>query len=65
MASGSSNNRGRACQLNLNEMYNGRVSTQPSLLLSQQTPRLKQSKFFPHNIDNKVKLNRMKILGMI
>jgi hypothetical protein len=38
MASGSNNNRGRARQLNLNETYSGRVSSQPSFQSSQQTP---------------------------
>jgi hypothetical protein len=37
MASGSNNNRGRARQLHLNEIYSGRMSFQPSFQLSQQT----------------------------
>lgn len=59
MASGSNNNRGRARQLNLNEMYNGRVSSQssiqssqPSIQSSQQTPRFEQFGIFSQNMDS-------------
>ena len=38
MAYGSNNNHGRAHQLNLNEIYSGRMSSQPSFQSSQQTP---------------------------
>lgn len=40
MAFGSDNNHGRVRQVNLNKMYDGRVSSQPSIQLSKQAPGL-------------------------
>ena len=51
MASGSNNNRGRARQLNLNEVFGGRVSSQPSFQSSQQTPGF-EHEIFSLNMDN-------------
>ena len=51
MAFGSNNNRGRARQLNLNEIYIERVSPQPSFQSSQQTPVF-EHKISSLNMDN-------------
>jgi hypothetical protein len=51
MAFGSNNNRGRARQLNLNEIYIGRVSSQPSFQSSQQTSEFEYGISFL-NMDN-------------
>ena len=52
MASGSNNNCGRARQLNVNEIFGERVSSQPSFQSSQQTPRFEHEIIF-FNMDNK------------
>ena len=52
MASGRNNNHRKTNQLNLNEMYNGKIWYQPSIQLFEQTPGLKQSATFPHNMNN-------------
>ena len=51
MASGSNNIRGRARQLNLNEVFGGRVSSQPSFQSSQQTLGF-EHEIFSLNMDN-------------
>lgn len=57
MASESNNHRGRTRQLNINEMYIGRISSQLSIESCQETPWLERSEIFPHNMDNESKLN--------
>ena len=51
MASKSNNNRGRARQLNLNEIFGGRVSSQSSFQSSQQTPEFEHG-IFSLNMNN-------------
>ena len=46
MTLGSNNNHGRGRDLNLNEMYNGSVSSQPLVQSSQQTSGLINLKIF-------------------
>lgn len=52
MAFGRNNNHGKTHQLNLNEMYNGRIWYKPSIHSFEQPPRLKQSITFPWNMNS-------------
>ena len=63
MAFESKHNRGKARQLNLNEMYNARVSSRLSIQSSQQTPGFEQSNFFPQNMDSESKTQSSKDVG--